>query len=88
MPEELIEEFWKSHPEIPRDEVYTTPDFYSPDTTDTESERIPLASDVSTVAENVKTNNFNFESCWRFRDQTSRIFRRKQKRHQDRKFPA
>ena len=43
MPNELIEEFWKSHPEIPRDEVYTTPDFYTPDTTDTESERLPLA---------------------------------------------
>ena len=43
MPKELIEEFWKSHPEIPRDEVYTTPDFYTPDTTDTESERLPLA---------------------------------------------
>ena len=41
--EELIEELWKSHPEIPRDEVYTTPDFYTPDTTDTESERLPLA---------------------------------------------
>ena len=43
MPEELIKEFWASHPEISKDEIYTTPDFYTSDTTDSKSERIPLA---------------------------------------------
>ena len=43
MPEELIEEFWASHPEISKDEIYTTPDFYTSDTTDSKSKRIPLA---------------------------------------------
>ena len=43
MPEERIKEFWASHPEISKDEIYTTPDFYTSDTTDSKSERIPLA---------------------------------------------
>ena len=43
MPEELIKEFWASHPEISKDEIYATPDFYTSDTTEPESERIPLA---------------------------------------------
>ena len=55
MRKELIDKFWKSLPEIPRDEVYTTPAILLIQLTPNLNDCL-WQSDVNTVAESVKTN--------------------------------